>query len=337
MIYSEEKIYERDGLQQDLPGFDKKYNNIVDYILKITEKIWEEKEVYVINDTYTNDILIHVGARKIIGIDNVIKNTFDTLISFPDRKMGAETVIWSKDGDAIFYSSHRIGSNATNLGKTIFGEATGKKVFFRTIADCKVKNNKIFEEWLVRDNLAIIQQLGFNPVEMAKKSNTYKTVKPNFSFNKTFKDVNKSNLNGTLLTPQEELIYTLFNTIWTAKKIAKIDDFYTDTSTLYTICNNNLEEKATIKNYLELFLNSFKNIKIKLERITSNRLDDRATEIAARWFVNGIYKSGGVLGDALEKEVYIPIITHYHIENQKINKEWMVFDGFDALCQIYAQ
>ena len=69
MVYSEVKIYKRDGLQQDLPGFDKKYNNIVDYILKITEEIWEDKEVYVINDTYRKDILIHTGARKINGVD----------------------------------------------------------------------------------------------------------------------------------------------------------------------------------------------------------------------------------------------------------------------------
>ena len=71
--------------------------------------------------------------------------------------------------------------------------------------------------------------------------------------------------------------------------------------------------------------------------ITSNKLEDGTTEIATRWFVNGVYKTGGVLGDALEKEVYIPVITHYHIKDQKITDEWMVFDGFDALCQIYAQ
>jgi predicted ester cyclase len=337
MVYSEVKIYKRDGLQQDLPGFDKKYNNIVDYILKITEEIWEDKEVYVINDTYRKDILIHTGARKINGVDKVIKGTFDTLDSFPDRKMGAEAVVWSKDQEGVFYSSHRIGSHATNLGSTIFGEATGKKVFFRTIADCRVKDNKIFEEWLVRDNLTVLQQLGFNPIEMAKKDNTYEAVKPNFTFNKTYKNLDKTNLNGRKLTSQEELIYNLFNTIWKENSANNIQEFYTDFSTLYAICNNNIKGKIAIQSHLNTFLNSFKNFKVKLERITSNKLEDGTTEIAARWFVNGIYKAGGILGDALEKEVLIPVITHYHIKDQKIKDEWMVFDGFDAICQIYAQ
>ena len=250
--------------------------------------------------------------------------------------MGAEAVVWSKDQEGVFYSSHRIGSNATNLGSTIYGEATGKEVFFRTIADCRVKDNKIFEEWLVRDNLTILQQLGFNPIEIAKKDTTYKGVKPNFTFNKTYKALDKANLNGTILIPQEELIYNLFNTIWKDKNTDKAEEFYTDFSTLYAICKNNIEGKIAIQNYLETFLNSFKNIKVKLERITSNKLEDGTTEIAARWFVNGVYKTGGFLGDAIEKEVYIPIITHYHIKDQKISDEWMVFDGFDALCQIYA-
>ena len=336
MVFTEEKIYVRDGLKQNLPGFNKKYNNIVDYILKITEEIWEEKQVYVINDTYTKNILIHTGATKINGIDKVIQGTFNTLDSFPDRKMAAEAVVWSKDGEGVFYSSHRIGSYATNLGETIFGKATGKKVFFRTIADCKVKNNKIFEEWLVRDNLAILQQLGFNPIEMAKKDTTYKAVKPNFAFNKTYKTLEKGNLNGTVLTPKETLIYTLFNTIWKENNTNNIEDFYTEASTLHAICNNNIEGKTAIQSYLNTFLNSFKNFNTKLERITSNKLEDGTTEIATRWFVKGIYKTGGVLGDALEKEVYIPVITHYHIKDQKIKNEWMVFDGFDALCQVYS-
>ena len=73
-----------------------------------------------------------------------------------------------------FYTSHRIASTATNEGDSVFGKATGRKVFFRTIADCKIANNKIYEEWLVRDNLYLIQQLGFDPVEMAKRDYRYK-------------------------------------------------------------------------------------------------------------------------------------------------------------------
>ena len=94
MTYIETQKLERDGLKQNLPGFNNKYQNIVDYILKITEDIWKNKEINLIYDTYEKDILIHTGARKINGVEEVINGTVDTLASFPDRKMGGEAVIW---------------------------------------------------------------------------------------------------------------------------------------------------------------------------------------------------------------------------------------------------
>ena len=37
-------------------GFDKKYKNFPDFILKITKQIWEGKDVNSIANFYTNDI-----------------------------------------------------------------------------------------------------------------------------------------------------------------------------------------------------------------------------------------------------------------------------------------
>ena len=38
-----------------MKGFDKKYKDFPDFILKITEQIWENKDVESIGDFYTND------------------------------------------------------------------------------------------------------------------------------------------------------------------------------------------------------------------------------------------------------------------------------------------
>ena len=49
-----------------MKGFDKKYKDLPDYILKITEQIWENKDVESIGKFYTKDIpvrlsLIHIS------------------------------------------------------------------------------------------------------------------------------------------------------------------------------------------------------------------------------------------------------------------------------------
>ncbi|MBO1911323.1 hypothetical protein J4G37_41850, partial [Microvirga sp. 3-52] len=39
--------------KQSMKGFNPEYNNIVDYIVKITRQIWKEKDIGLIYDTYS--------------------------------------------------------------------------------------------------------------------------------------------------------------------------------------------------------------------------------------------------------------------------------------------
>ena len=66
---------------------------------------------------------------------------------------------WCGDDQSGFLSSHRIVSTATHCGGA-FGPATGRKVTFRTIADTFCRDNRVWDEWLIRDNAAIAVKLG---------------------------------------------------------------------------------------------------------------------------------------------------------------------------------
>ena len=65
-------------------------------------------------------------------------------------------------------SSHRILSTATHLGEGQFGTATGTRLRYRILADCHARNNAIDDEWLIRDNGAIVRQMGWNPKDFAR-------------------------------------------------------------------------------------------------------------------------------------------------------------------------
>ena len=60
-------------------GFDKKYKNFPDFILKITKQIWEGKDVNSIADFYTNDIPVRPPFGVTYGNKSVIDATFKTL------------------------------------------------------------------------------------------------------------------------------------------------------------------------------------------------------------------------------------------------------------------
>ena len=335
MIFTENIDYKLNHGVQELPGFDSKYLNIVDYILKITEEIWEDRAIWVIYDTYFDNIPIHSGAGTIYGVDEVVKGTLKTLSSFPDRKMKGEAVIWSKIGEQHFYSSHRIASTATNLGATAFGKATGKKVFFRTIADCLVTENKIIEEWLVRDNLHLVQQLGFDPVEMAKRNQRYKNRKNGNGTHQVQNGADMSRLDLLDANSSAKLVFSLFEDVWENKNFEKIPTYYAQSATIHAICGKDLTTAHATQKYLKNLFASFPNADVHLERISCNEKEG-VTEVAARWKLVGKHSGNGFFGAPSGQEVVVLGISHYLIKNEEIVEEWMIFDGFDVLCQIHA-
>ncbi len=143
-------------------GFDPKFSDLPDYILKITEEIWENRRIHTLHDYYSTDIPVRAPAGLSTGNTNVIGATMATLAEFPDRQLLGEDVIWSGDDNSGYLSSHRILTTATHTGDGAYGPASGTKFTYRVIADCAAKDNQIYDEWIVRDQGAIVRQLGLD-------------------------------------------------------------------------------------------------------------------------------------------------------------------------------
>jgi SnoaL-like polyketide cyclase/SnoaL-like domain len=150
-----------------MQGFDPRWKDLPDYILGITKEIWEERKISSLHSYYASDMPVRSPASVVIGNKNVIAATMATLAEFPDRQLLGEDVIWCGDDETGFLSSHRILSTATHLKDGMYGQATGKTLRYRIIADCAVKTNQIYDEWLIRDQAAIARQMGWEPKTFA--------------------------------------------------------------------------------------------------------------------------------------------------------------------------
>ena len=151
-----------------MKGFNNKFKDFPDYILGITNEIWEKRGIETLYDYYSENIPVRSPEALVIGNQNVIDATRATLSEFPDRELLGEDVIWSGSPEEGMLSSHRILSTATHNGNGVFGKATGKRLVYRVIADCHAINNQINDEWLVRDQGSIVKQLGWDPKDYAK-------------------------------------------------------------------------------------------------------------------------------------------------------------------------
>ncbi|MGI9334118.1 MAG: ester cyclase [Gammaproteobacteria bacterium] len=146
-----------------MKGFDPKWKDLPDYILGITREIWEDRNIASLRHYYAEQVLVRSPASAVAGNEKVIAATMATLAEFPDRTLLGEDVIWCGDEEAGFLSSHRLFCTATKLQDGAYGHATGTQLTYRVIADCAVRDNQIYDEWLVADRGAIVRQLGIEP------------------------------------------------------------------------------------------------------------------------------------------------------------------------------
>ena len=328
--------------RQQMKGFDSQYNDFVDYIIKITHQIWEEKGIGVIYDTYHNNVTMHLSSQNSVGIDRVIANTIQTLHGFPDRKLIGQNVIWSNHGKDGYMSSHKVLSTATNLNDSEFGKATNKKINFRTIVDCAVENNRIYEEWLVRDNLWIAKQLGCDVHELAKEM-ARKSLKSKGGVNSSTFSVG-SNMKGQFFPVKYkakdesigEFIKEMISKIYHYRLFNEVVNYYHENAVVHHLCDKDLLGHTQIQGILINLFASFPNADYIIDRITVNETKEEKTyDVSVRWRLNGIHEGIGMFGYPSMKPVEFMGITHYKIIDKKVAEEWVTFDGLDILRQIY--
>lgn len=151
-----------------MKGFDPKFRDFPDFIIGVTKEIWEDRGIDTLHKYYAPDIVVRSPAAVVVGNQGVIAATMATLAEFPDRTLLGEDVIWCGTPEAGMLSSHRLLSTATHSGSGVYGQATGTRLRYRILADCHARDNRIDDEWLIRDQGAIVRQLGSEPRDYAR-------------------------------------------------------------------------------------------------------------------------------------------------------------------------
>jgi predicted ester cyclase len=325
--------------KQDLHGFEPRFENIVDYIVKITYHIWEQVDMGYIYDTYLHNLEVHTGYGTSYGVEEVINGSIAFLAAMPDRRMYAEDVIWSGDNETGFHTSHLILNTATNTGYSPWGPPTGKKVQFIAIANCLVKENRIIEEWLVRDTMAIVSQLGFNPWEIARKTLAGKA--------KTDVIGETDRLHGQLppqpyepradLSDIENFIRKLFHDIWNGRHFSLLAETYTETASLHIPNHRELKTLADIVAYHLGFIAQFPDAAMTVEHVYYLGNDVEGYRIALRWRFSGTHQRNGWYGEPTGKRVNILGVSQLHVQHHKISKHYFMFDELAVLMQLVGE
>jgi hypothetical protein len=324
--------------RQALEGFEPVYRDIVDYIVRCTHRIWEEKNVGLCRTHYSDECVLHTLAGPSCGREVVTQNTIGALASYADRLVLADDVIWSEDAPGEYYSSHRITSRATHQGdEPLIGPATMRGAGVTTIADCKVIANRIVEEWLVRDNTTSLWQVGCDPHVVAAAAAAADLEGDQSRHDWRSQALAETRGGADVPIPADHPAAPLAGML----RSAFVEDLFGQAA-------EQLSPSAEVRwpsrrhgfgrgywvGCAMQLCNALHQRAFRCEHVAARPLPHGDIAVAIRWSLAGRHGGRGVWGEASGRELWFLAVSHYRIRDGLVVEDITVFDEVSMLRQI---
>ncbi|MFV1980809.1 MAG: ester cyclase, partial [Rhodothermia bacterium] len=328
--------------QQGMQGFEDKYVDIVDYIVRITHRIWEEKDVGYIYDTYSHTSKVHDDIGLQYGRDKIVADTIHTINAFPDIRLFADEIVWAGDDQVGFDTSHRTVIVGHNTGYSRYGPPTGRKVTCWCVANCKILANEIFEEWVIYDTASLIHQLGFSLRDKAREFGNQlgKGVPRSMRFGDSERALGQRKPPLMPLGHRggfdvAEFIEVTYHNIWNRRMLATVREAYVPGLRFRGSTNRVYHDRGEYQSFILSILAMFPDLALKVDDVywMGNDMDGYRTSV--RWSIVGTHRGMGIYGRPTGRQVSMWGISQHKISGGKIIDELMLFNEFAVMQQIY--
>jgi predicted ester cyclase len=321
------------------------YDDPRDYITSWTDRIWIARGLGQIHDHYAPDVKVHTAYGETYYLDSVIGNSLQKMVAFPNRGGGHDDVIWEARGRNGFISYHRVFNNATHAGHWTYGPPTGRDWANRGVAHCLVRDNKVVEEWVIRDEYAVLEHLGIDPhriaAELAERSPVLGVAMQT--------DTDTGPLAGHVADPVVEgisgrrpdtdtevcrWIQRMFDDVWNARLFDRASEYVADTIACQTVRMRRVMQLAPYQLELMSLLSAFPDAQVEIRDFAVNRSADLGLRIGVIWLLRGTYSGAPMYGPVNKAPIKILGGSSFEIRRGKIIREWRIYDEIAIMAQI---
>lgn len=320
-----------------MQGFDPRWRDFPDFIIGITKEIWEDRGISTLDHYYAPTLAVRSPASVVVGNKGIVAATMATLAEFPDRQLFGEDVIWCEAGGDALLSSHRLYCTATHTGPGMYGKATNRKLRYRIIADCYAAENQIRDEWLVRDQGAIVRQMGEDVIDWTRNliereggpENCVKPMTPANDVVGPYTGCGNDNEWGQRYADLLSRIMTAdFRAITTEYDRGAITEGPGNQSYVGT---------AEIDHFWLGLRASFPSAEFKIHHVVGNDGGMMPPRAAIRWSLHGKHDGWGAFGRPTGTEVYIMGMNHAEFGPWGLRREFALWDETAIWKQILLQ
>jgi len=327
---------------QPMRGFEDTYVDIVDYIVRITDRIWEDQDVGYIYDTYRAACRVFDDSGPHYGVETVVEATMQAINAFPDSRHYADDIIWAGNEDEGFATSHRAINIGHHLGPWRFGPPTGSKIHLWVIANCVSEENEIFEEWVLHNAGARLAQCGLDVRAAARAVGNAGLSMP--LRDRELTEVERLHAGrkpapyrpaaGESPDSVEQIVRGLFHDVYNRRDLSAVDRVYAPNVRWHGPTNREGYGRADVRAMARGLLATFPDLGLHVDEVYWMGNDREGFAVSARWTAIGTHRGYGLYGEPTGRRVHIWGISQLYLSGGKIVEEWTLFNEFDVLAQL---
>jgi len=299
-----------------------------DFIREVTDFIWVNRSIGHIRENYEDDSIVHGSYGTSVGCDEIVQGSLMRIATTPDRVGQAEDVVWEARGDDAFLSSH-----------LVFSADPSSDVVSRTIANCLYRRGRMVEEWVIRDSLAIVLQLGQDPEEVAREtmflgySGSMTTPPPG-----DVVAVGDSGPRPDDFRPEVQMVLEFIERVWNGRELNLVEEYWIRDLMLHTVGHRTVLRPEGYRRSLLTMIRPFPAGQFEVRDVVTNSNERYAgLRIAVTWVFRGRYNGVADFGVLTDSPVDILGVSQFLVQQGRIVREFRVYDEIAVRTQIAAR
>jgi predicted ester cyclase len=306
----------------------KPYADPDDFIREVTDLIWVDRAIGHIRENYEPDSIVHGSFGTSVGRDEVIEGSLMRIATTPDRVGQAEDVVWEARGDDAFLSSH-----------LVFSADPATDFVSRTVANCLYRRGRMVEEWVMRDSLAIAQQLGQDPDEVARQkaflgySGSMTAPAP-----ADVLAVGDSGARPDDFRSEAQMVLEFIERVWNGRDLNLVEKFWVRDLMLHTIGYRTVVRPEGYRRALLQMIRPFPAGRFEVRDVVTNYAERYAgLRIAVTWVLKGHYNGIPDFGPLTDSPVEILGVSQFLVQDGRLVREVRIYDEIAVRTQIAAR